>query len=359
MENTFSLFDTFIDSTAVLDPAGTIIYTNNAWKKFASENSGEPKHTDLGVNYLNVCHTVVGGTEQNAQHVARGIEKVIKREQGVFEHEYDCHSPDEKRWFILRCLPVAAPSDLTVVSHLNVTSRRLSEQKVDHRNEQLKQINSRLHATAHQIVHDLQTPLSSIEGLIKLSKFEKLDAPMLEYVSLMEKSVNNLKTYVKETLKLSSLYGQVEQIDFTALLADIGSKFEAQLTSFTIHQTITEKSAFATNKPEFISMLSNTIHHAINSKSDAKKAELDIHIIANDFEAKISIAHNGKELGEELIRLNFDKKFRSKSLLSGQEPTDLERIRMSVEALHGNVQVLSTKDKGTEFIFEVPNLKDY
>ena len=44
--------------------------------------------------------------------------------------EYACHSPRQKRWFVLHVTPLTHDQGGAVVSHINITDRVLSEQKL-------------------------------------------------------------------------------------------------------------------------------------------------------------------------------------------------------------------------------------
>jgi diguanylate cyclase (GGDEF)-like protein len=45
----------------------------------------------------------------------------------LFELEYPCHSPTESRWFLGRVTPIGVEQGGAVVSHLNITARKLME----------------------------------------------------------------------------------------------------------------------------------------------------------------------------------------------------------------------------------------
>ncbi len=60
-----------------------------------------------------------------------GIRSVINKVVPIFYFEYPCHSPDEMRWFIMRVTPLhLARKDYFVISHQNITERKLAEEEV-------------------------------------------------------------------------------------------------------------------------------------------------------------------------------------------------------------------------------------
>ncbi len=119
------------DRISVLDATGRILYTNAAWKQFAREN-GDPLLTATceGVNYLETCRTSTGDGGSDARRTYSGIREVLETVSDYFEMEYPCHSPHQKRWFLLRVTPLEDGEGKrgAVVEHSDITARRLQQQ---------------------------------------------------------------------------------------------------------------------------------------------------------------------------------------------------------------------------------------
>jgi diguanylate cyclase (GGDEF)-like protein len=125
--------DALASHICVLDQDGAIVAVNRAWTEFASNNSGGRENDYIGLNYLNVCRTSVGAAADEAPAFLRGLRNVLEGDQEQFQMEYPCHSPTELRWF-LGCVnrlstSAANESSGAVVSHLNITDRKLVEIK--------------------------------------------------------------------------------------------------------------------------------------------------------------------------------------------------------------------------------------
>jgi PAS domain S-box-containing protein len=100
---------------AVLDRDGTIIAINEAWERFARENSDSVvPRTGLGTNYFDVCRKATAEAAPDADKALAGIRSVLDGSQESFSTEYACHSPVTERWFLMSVTPlsalVAAPS---------------------------------------------------------------------------------------------------------------------------------------------------------------------------------------------------------------------------------------------------------
>lgn len=122
------ILDSLAAHVAVLDRHGVILTVNNAWRRFASANGADwtMAGVGVGVNYLNVCQATTGDEADDARLIYSGIKAVLSREKQLFTFEYPCHSPTQKRWFLLSVSPLDS-FDGAVVSHTNITERRLAE----------------------------------------------------------------------------------------------------------------------------------------------------------------------------------------------------------------------------------------
>ena len=141
---------------AILDEHGTIVEVNSAWDRFAGENQFHGNH-GRGDNYLRVCHSAAGHFCEEAPAVFRGITAVMVGERQEFHLEYPCHSPQERRWFIVRATRFAGDGPVrVVVAHENITERKLAEEEVRWKTTQLEA--------------QLE---SSIEGILVVDNHEK------------------------------------------------------------------------------------------------------------------------------------------------------------------------------------------
>jgi PAS domain S-box-containing protein len=115
---------------AVLKGDGTIQAINEAWRRFAHAN-GDPRcSVDTGVNYLEVCKRARKAGSEDAEKALTGIQDVLEGRLESFELQYACHSPTEKRWFVMLVTPLTGVSDGgVVVAHMDVTRRKRAEER--------------------------------------------------------------------------------------------------------------------------------------------------------------------------------------------------------------------------------------
>ena len=125
-----SILDALSSHVAILDQKGQVVAVNAAWRRFAAANGGDLLSCGVGTNYLEVCRNSAV-EDATAYSAAEGIRQAIDGDRGEFLLEYPCHSPRERRWFLLRVTPfVEEGIGRVVLSHENITSLKLAEQAV-------------------------------------------------------------------------------------------------------------------------------------------------------------------------------------------------------------------------------------
>src|SRR5215218_8306431 len=124
---------------ALIDESGTIVAVNKAWRDFARANGIAVQNYAEGANYLRACDSAVGAYSEEAAAFAQGIRSVLSGEREIFELEYPCHSPSERRWYIGRVTQFAGGSPpRAVVAHENITERKLAEERLHESERQLR-----------------------------------------------------------------------------------------------------------------------------------------------------------------------------------------------------------------------------
>ncbi|WP_020157269.1 diguanylate cyclase [Methylobacter marinus] len=153
----------------VLDQTGRILIVNQAWRDFYEKNF--PGHSDSspGTNYLAICDNATGEESEQAAIMAAGIRSVINGERETFIMEYPCHSATEQHWFVARVTRFQNDSGYVVISHQDITARKLADAR-DHL------LVSALEAVSHGVI------ITDTEARIEWVNpaFEKLTGYTLE-----------------------------------------------------------------------------------------------------------------------------------------------------------------------------------
>jgi len=116
---------------AVVNSQGTIVAVNARWSRFVMDNGRAPGingiSVDIGQNYLD---SFCGGDSESSVSAAEaleGIRAVLRGERNSFTLEYPCHSPDQKRWFLMNVSPIGDTDRGAIVAHTDVTDRVLAQ----------------------------------------------------------------------------------------------------------------------------------------------------------------------------------------------------------------------------------------
>ena len=127
------VFNSLHDQIAVIDPQGTIVAVNAAWTRFGIENGHSASFEWVGRNYLKALSGAHRQGDADAGEALTGILEVVNDQLASFYCEYPCHSPDEKRWFMMRVIPLQNDSlRFFAISHQDITRRKLAEERAEH-----------------------------------------------------------------------------------------------------------------------------------------------------------------------------------------------------------------------------------
>ncbi len=94
----------------------------------------------MGLNYLVVCHRAQQQDDGQIEETLAGIQAVLNGERANFEVEYPCHSPVEKRWFLMSVTPLGGERGGVVVTHTDITSRMQTEKAILESESRLRQL---------------------------------------------------------------------------------------------------------------------------------------------------------------------------------------------------------------------------
>lgn len=127
-----AILDSISENIVVIDGVGNIQYVNRSWNDFGHSNcastSGDAWQT---LNYLTECDKASAMGDEFGTNAGAGIRSVLDGSQSEFYLEYPCHSPDEKRWFMMRVAPLQLnEAGYFVIVHHNITERKMAEEKV-------------------------------------------------------------------------------------------------------------------------------------------------------------------------------------------------------------------------------------
>lgn len=133
---TRSILDSLPAHIAVISKDGFIVSVNDAWENYASQNCLEERLelTGIGQNYLSVCDNTQSFNGQTGT-ILEKLCAVLEGDSDGFAVEYACHSPNRENWFILQASALKGDGGGAVISHINITDRKLAEKELKNSEE--------------------------------------------------------------------------------------------------------------------------------------------------------------------------------------------------------------------------------
>jgi len=203
-ELTNAILNSLTANIAVLDRGGNIVAINAAWERFARANGAIPlEKTSTGVNYLKAIQESTGDYSDNAKEALAGIQALLDGSLQEFSLEYPCHSSTEKRWFLLYGAPLASPKGGAVVSHIDITRRKLAEETLQKAHEELER---RVEERTADLSHANQQLKKEIEERKQAEM--RLQSALTEIQKLKER-LEKENVYLREEIKLKHQYKEI------------------------------------------------------------------------------------------------------------------------------------------------------
>lgn len=171
---TRATIDALSFSVCVLDGMGHIIAVNKAWREFARDNGALLEQVCEGADYLAICDAASGASDSVATQVAAAIRELVAGRRHDFSIEYECHSPETRRWFAMRmsCFPGDDPLRL-VLKHEDITERKLAAEEALESAKRLQRLAAHLETVREEqsamIARELHDELGGTLTMVKLS----------------------------------------------------------------------------------------------------------------------------------------------------------------------------------------------
>jgi PAS domain S-box-containing protein len=269
---------------------------------------------------------------------------------------------DSYRWFLTKAQSIREEGKIVGLSGitLDIHERKLAEEKLRQTNDELTKANSELDRFVYSVSHDLRAPISSLLGLIQLSRMTSSMDEIRQYMSLQEKSIQRLDNFIKDILDYSRnarLEFTPEHISFKEILENCLEQHNHMENAKRIETQIKikEKIVFYSDKNRlniiFNNLLSNAIKYA-NPRQE--KCFINVTVETNEKEALIEIQDNGIGIGKEHINKVFNMFYRANDSLAGSG-LGLYIVKETVNKLKGIIKLDSELGQGTKIILNLPN----
>jgi PAS domain S-box-containing protein len=350
-----TIFDNAIEGIYQSAPEGTFITVNPAMAKIFGYNSPKEMMTEVtsiseqlyaDPNDRRLLHEQIKEHGNSLGLVLRGLKKnketiwIKSNAQAVFDLEgkvkyYEGTLED-------------------------ITAKINDEIILKNKNEELAKVNEQMEQFLYSASHDLRSPITSILGLINISRLEVTDELILSYMAKIEHSAQKLDKVIRDIVdfsKTSYKASQSEKVDFKSLLEKIVAKFSLDIDLCKIRLEINceDKAPFYSDNERLGIIIENLFRNSITF-FDSTKSEsfIEIYIRTDAERALIEITDNGIGINSTHLE-NIFKMFYRGSERSKGAGLGLFIVKESLRKLNANIEVVSNIGAGTTFRTQIPN----
>ena len=234
-----------------------------------------------------------------------------------------------------------------------------SEEKLMERNLELVKANEELDKFVYSASHDLRAPLSSVLGLVDISRRSGNPEEIGKYLELIKLRVHDLDAFIQEIIDYSRNARTAisrELIEMGPMLKEVMAGLSFTENANRIQLKLLFDLSMILNQDRyrlriiFNNLLSNTIKYQDKQKDSSfvnvgitKTGDVDV----------ITVEDNGIGIKSEYLGKIFDMFYRASESSKGSG-LGLYILRETVTRLGGTVKVESELGKGTVFRIELP-----
>lgn len=238
---------------------------------------------------------------------------------------------------------------------------KILEQKVAEQTEHLAKANDELMVSnnelgqfSYTLSHNLKAPVATLEGLLNLVHFDKMDKnnkEIFDYIKQSVKSMNQVFTDMNHMLEMrNQLYISSEKVSLRKLIDALYNNFyeEINVNNFQFNCSFNGEIKLNTNARRLSGALFQIISNAIKFRSTNRTPQLLIDYAENHDCCCIKVRDNGIGFDSSYFReklfypyQKFHEHFAGKGL-------GLYTAKIFVESIGGNIAIESKKDAYTQ-----------
>lgn len=341
--------ETLPDLKFLMDKDGTYL------KYFPSANADQ----DLAVPY----HQFIGKRMEEIIpiDIAKPSTERIKlaiESKTVQTIEYTLNLPHGIEYFEARMN--AIDDQVAVVVVRNISKIKQAQAELEASNDALRKANEELDRFVYSASHDLRAPITSVLGLVELSKNEEVSTSVKLYLDLMEESLHKLDNFIKDIVhysRNSRLGPQLKEVNLKELIEDSLRHHSFMTNADKIQQIIDIKgsSSCRTDESRLRIVVNNLVSNAFRY-ADLRKSPSYLKIVIHITSSEIRLVFEDNGIGipqthqdkifEMFHRANDNSKGSGLGLFITKE---------CIEKLEGKISVKSVERKGTTFSILLPN----
>ncbi|MGR3219430.1 MAG: hybrid sensor histidine kinase/response regulator [Candidatus Anammoxibacter sp.] len=222
--------------------------------------------------------------------------------------------------------------------------------------ETLRKAEQARDAMSHMIIHDLRSPLTTIQGFIQIMQHRRDEKTIIDYIPRILGATKNMAMLIKSILDISRLEAEkmpvsLVSLNILELINDVYEPFIPQADKEGIQLSVEPESrdiVVAADKELMSRILQNLINNGLKHTKDYVK----ISVTPQDDSIIISVTDNGPGIPEKYKVKIFDKYFRIEAGKDRKKygvGLGLAFCKMAIEAQKGSIYVESEEGKGSSF----------
>jgi len=236
-----------------------------------------------------------------------------------------------------------------------------NENQLKKQNLDLVKVNKALDLFVFSVSHNLRAPISSVLGLVELSKTEENLETLNHYNKLKAESLQKLDVYINDVLDYSRnqrMRLSNDEVDFEQLIDTIleNQKFTKNAQLILFSKKINQEGLFITDEKRLKSILANIVSNSIKY-ADLEKTnpKINIEIYSDRNKAEIIISDNGIGIEKEMQSKIFNMFYRANATEPGTG-LGLYIAKETIEVLNGTIKIDSALGEGTTCIINLVSL---
>jgi len=250
------IIETTDDIAFVVDDDWAVDFINESITEYIDMSVGDIEGQPVG----ELAEQYVAERDEPSQFLD-ALERVFQSENGSTDPERlerTLRLDGSTYTFEYQISPLIADGETTAAV---VTMRDISERK--RRERQLERQNDRFDELASAVSHDLQTPISTVEGRLELALQTEEMGHVAKAAEAIDR-VDQLRTDLLTTLRTGEIVAETEQTDLESVLDDVWATIDPpQATSLTVEENV----QIEADRDAFQRLLENLINNSIEHGS--------------------------------------------------------------------------------------------
>lgn len=356
------------DALAILDPAGVVIETNEAWTD-AGDHKMRPPFVGVKrhANYLDRLRGDIENWRDGATIVA-GLEEILSGARTYFDVEYEWRTEEQSLWFSVAAVPLTGDRRGAVITHSEITTRKRTEAETVHLRNEIA-VAGRMMTMAMlsaSLTHELSQPLTAVLGNAQAARrlvarelkgHRELDAILTDVVSASHRA-SSILSHLRSWFKTGRL--DAHRLSLNDVVTDVVTVLQSDL----LRRGVSVVSRFAPDLPDvrgdrmqLQQVVLNLILNACEAMSEIEPGERQITITTALAEGRIelSIEDVGTGFPPERLTSLFEPFVSTKPTGLG---LGLALCKAILQAHDGEVSARNNDDRGATVCCVLPCAPD-